>query len=198
MNYLRTQLSRPSGWIGRALGPFWNRRNQALNEAALARLALGPNECILEVGFGGGFLLDQLRRCLPDSLLAGADWSAEMAAAAARRLGPSVRLARASVQALPYPHGCFTRIVSVNSIFYWPDAPGALAELGRVTAPGGRLVLVFTARASLQQRGFARQGMGLYDGDEVGCWLRDAGYDAITVEQSADRHRAFWIIVAKK
>ena len=53
------------------------------------------------------------------------------------KLGRAGRLSLCCGQAkaLPYPAGHFTKAVTVNSIFYWDNAPLVIAELGRV--PGG-------------------------------------------------------------
>lgn len=199
MNFQARQLSRPWGLLGRwVLGPLWNRRNAALNEAALAQLDLTPGLRVLEVGFGGGYLLDRIRQAGADCLY-GVDHSPEMAQFCARRFarraGPPVNIVLASVEGLPFPRMSFNRIVSVNSIFYWADAAQGIAELSRVLAPGGRMVLVFTHRDSLRKRSFVRQGVGLYRPDEIDAWLRAAGIRDVRVEQSNDRHRAFWVMV---
>ena len=56
-----------------------------------------------------------------------------------RRLG----LAQANAAALPFRAGAFDRVVSVEMMehVYRPDRPRVLAEIARVTRPGGRLSL---------------------------------------------------------
>lgn len=55
------QLGHPSGLVGRLiLGPLWNRRNAALNDVAFDHLALRPHDRVLEVGFGGGYLIGRI------------------------------------------------------------------------------------------------------------------------------------------
>jgi len=49
--------------------------------------------------------------------------------------------AQASVTNLPYPDGHFSRILVVDAFHHFSDQPGALRELARVLAPGGRLVI---------------------------------------------------------
>jgi ubiquinone/menaquinone biosynthesis C-methylase UbiE len=97
---------------------------------------------------------------------------------------------------LPYPDGHFSKAVSVNSIFYWPDIPRALAELARVLSVHGRLVLCFTGKDSLQQKDFARHGLTLYDGDDVRHLLAETNFRDINVTRHADRHRSFWCVTA--
>ena len=59
--FVAQQLGRPSGLIGQLiLGPVWNKRNAALNDVAFDHLALNPHDRVLEVGFGGGYLLSRI------------------------------------------------------------------------------------------------------------------------------------------
>ena len=194
------QLGRPAGLFGRFfLAPLWNRRNVALNEAALARLALSPPDRVLEVGFGGGYLLGRMIPQVVAGLAVGLDSSPTMVAGCSRRFRPlGLSLCCGRAEALPYPAGHFTKAVTVNSIFYWDNAPLAIAELGRVLATGGTLVVCFTARESLTGKRFSRYGLTLYDGTDVERMMRRAGLDRIDLTMAADKHRQFWLLVGQK
>jgi SAM-dependent methyltransferase len=45
------------------------------------------------------------------------------------------------VEHLPFPDGQFSRILVVDAFHHFGDQPGAIHELARVLAPGGRLVI---------------------------------------------------------
>lgn len=55
--FLAGQLAQPSGPLGWLLAPLWNRRHRDLKGAAFESLCLVPGKSVLEVGFGGGYLL---------------------------------------------------------------------------------------------------------------------------------------------
>lgn len=191
------RLSRPSGLVGRfVLGPFWNHRNVALNDFAYAQLAVEPGDRVLEVGFGGGYLLDRIAGAMTRGSVVGIDASPSMIAYARGRLGSHVRsgrleLACASAESIPFCEGSFDKACSVNSIFYWQDPSRVCRELARILAPGGRLVLVFTEKASLESKGFARAGLRLYESEEVRKLLAHAGFRELSVSWASDRHRQF-------
>jgi ubiquinone/menaquinone biosynthesis C-methylase UbiE len=48
---------------------------------------------------------------------------------------------QARVERLPFPDGCFSRILVVDAFHHFGDQPGALRELVRVLQPGGRLLI---------------------------------------------------------
>ncbi len=198
------QLSHPSGILGRFVLPrVWNKRNSALNEVALNSLALRPGDRVLEVGFGGGHLLGRIASAITGGFLAGVDVSPAMVTFCEKRYRSLIRegeleLRCASAESLPYPPTYFTKACSVNSIFYWQNAPQAISELWRVLAEGGMLVLCFTCKGSLEKRGFANSKITLYAAEEVQQMMEISGFHSIRVVRASDKHREFLCAVGKK
>lgn len=198
------QLSHPSHLVGHFIaGPLWNRRNSRLNDVAFEALALTPDDRVLEVGFGGGYLLGRMATVVTDGLLAGVDLSPAMVGFCERRYRSLVEDNRlelncAGAGQLPYPPGHFTKVGSVNSIFSWPDVPRALSEFWRVLGEGGGLVLCFTCKQSLESRTFTRHGLALYEAGDVERMLALAGFQQIQTAFFADRHREFQCLRGRK
>jgi ubiquinone/menaquinone biosynthesis C-methylase UbiE len=95
----------------------------------------------LELGFGTGHL--QLALAARPAV-AGLDASPQMAARAAARLrrhGRAPRLANGLAQQMPFPTAAFDTVVATFPAEYILD-PATHAEIRRVLAPGGRLVIV--------------------------------------------------------
>ena len=133
--WMTRQLAHPSGLIGRwLLAPLWNRRNAALNDFTYDHLGLEPSSRVIEVGFGGGYLLERISRIVKDGFVAGVDASPAMVAHCRKRFPELLRsgklaLHRANAERLPFPDDSFSNACSVNSMFYWRDPPKALSEL---------------------------------------------------------------------
>jgi len=124
-----------SGLVGRRL-----YRRVAADVAAGA----GRDAALLDVGAGTGRLLVKLARHRDDLALSGVDLSPDMVSVAegnARRVGFADRIALlvGDVAALPCADRSFDLIVSTLSMHHWSDLPAAVAELGRVLRPGGRV-----------------------------------------------------------
>jgi SAM-dependent methyltransferase len=93
---------------------------------------------VLEVGVGtGAVAVGLVERGHP---VIGVDLSRPMVAQARRRLGP--RLAVADGYRLPLPDAAVPNVVLVWVLQLVPDVAGLLAEARRVTAPGGRVVVI--------------------------------------------------------
>lgn len=200
MSLIQTVADGPLGRL--VLAPLWNRRNAALNDVALESLALEAGDRILEVGYGGGYLLSRMLETVTEGRVAGADASPAMAAACRRRFVREIdaglaEIRQAPAEALPFGDGAFGKIVSVNSLFYWDDLERGFGEMARVLAPGGLLVLCFTRRESLEGRSGLR-GARLFDLGEVEEALGRAGFTEMAAAELADRHRRFWRLTARR
>jgi arsenite methyltransferase len=154
-----------------------------MNALALASLRLERDDWVLEVGFGGGALLRSLLLGTSGEVF-GADVSDTLIARARLRFARDVRrgrlhLYRASAESLPLPPATVTKAVSVNSLYFWPDAAAAMAELARVVKPGGRLVLAFEPARELRQWPGHRFGFRLFEVAEVKALMDSAGFGAI-------------------
>jgi ubiquinone/menaquinone biosynthesis C-methylase UbiE len=193
--YLAGQLSRPTGAIGKfILGPLWNKRNARLNDVTLACLELEAEDRVLEIGFGGGYLLERIISHVKRGFVAGIDVSPVMVENCQARWRKSIAAGQVDVQvgraeALPYPDGHFSKVSSVNSIFYWSDVQQGLVEVYRVLQPGGRAVLTFTCKRDLEKKRFAQYGVKLYNEQELESMLANAGFREIKATQEKDRHR---------
>jgi SAM-dependent methyltransferase len=106
-------------------------------------LASSPRAArLLEVGYGSGVFVPELARHADDVF--GADLHRNGAAVTATLAtrGCPARLVTASAGALPYRDGAFDTVVTVSTLEFVPDVAAAVGELVRVTAKGGRLVIV--------------------------------------------------------
>lgn len=104
--------------------------------------ALDTAHHVLDVGCGNGWAV---RWMLARGAGAGAgvDVSAAMIARAqGLRDGGRCHFRVASAASLPFAEGAFSHILSVESLYYYPDPAAALAEWARVAAPGARLGVI--------------------------------------------------------
>jgi ubiquinone/menaquinone biosynthesis C-methylase UbiE len=115
---------------------WWYR---ALHRRLLDALA-DAHGSVLDAGCGTGGLLARLGAARPDLQLVGVEWADQACRRAAAKSDAS--LVRGTVNALPFRDGCFDAAISADVLCHRAVEPrSALAELGRVLRPGGRLVI---------------------------------------------------------
>jgi len=96
---------------------------------------------ILDVGCGAGPLLAALRE--RGAVVTGVDSSPKMLELARQRLGDGADLHPADLSSpLPFPDGAFDDVIACLVLHYLEDWTAPLAELRRVLALGGRLIVV--------------------------------------------------------
>jgi SAM-dependent methyltransferase len=157
---------------------WWYRGRRQVLRAAIDRLPLTPGARLLDAGCGSGRMLDDLARYGP---VTGVDLSSE-SVAASRARGHEV--VRAAIEAMPFADGTFDLATCLDVIEHTPDDRATLAELRRVTRPGGLLVATVPAYPALWSwhdevnRHFRR-----YDGPALRAAAQAAGWDLV-----ADTH----------
>ena len=126
---------------------WWFRSRRRVVWALLRRAQLPPSPRILDAGCGTG------RNLLEFGSLGeaeGVDFSGE-AVEFCRRRGLE-RVQQAALEQLPFGDGRFDVVIATDVIEHLDDDRRALAELRRVTAPGGRLVVTVPAYTWLWSR----------------------------------------------
>ena len=113
-------------------------QDRGWRRATRAALGLRPGERVLDVGAGTGVSTEELSRS--GAYAVGADLSVGMLRAG-RRTRSTLPLLAGDALALPFPDGIFDAVTISFALRNVVDTEGALRELGRVTRPGGRLVV---------------------------------------------------------
>ncbi len=126
-------------WRATELG----RRTERLEvELVLSLAELHGGQRVLDVGTGDGtYALEAARR---GASVIGLDTSSSMLTAAetrARAAGLHIDVHAGSVTALPFADASFDRALAVTVLCFVDDPARALAEMARVTKPGGRVIV---------------------------------------------------------
>jgi SAM-dependent methyltransferase len=123
-------------------------RHNAL--AALRQALPSRPASVLEVGSSEGHLLRDLRKAYPEAAIVGS----EVAAQALRHIAaeqPGIPLLQLDILNCPLPAGSFDAVIALNVLEHIEDDVTALANMARLLAVGGILIVEVPA------------GPGLYD-----------------------------------
>ncbi len=149
-------------------------RVQARVVAAALEASPGPRS-IVDVGCGTGRLLLRLGRAYPAARLTGVDPAPGMARIAGHR--DRITALVGVAERLPLLAGSTDLVVTTMSFHHWADQRRGLAEIRRVLAPGGHLLLA-DAVATAWLRPFlalARARSRFHTGAELDAMVAGAG-----------------------
>jgi len=133
---LREEFNR---WAEDGRGDDLEEHHRPIVEPTLALMDLQPTDRVLDVGCGTGWLCRMLARLVPEGRVVGIDVSDQMVqrARAASSAFPNVEFLAGGADQIPWQDSFFTKVISVESAYYWPDPAAGIREIHRVLASGG-------------------------------------------------------------
>ena len=178
------QFGRPTGLLGRVAGWIMDTRpsNRERNRRTVELLGIGPEDAVLEIGFGPGLALADLAARAPRGRIVGIDHSPLMVAKASRRNAAAIAAGRMTLHSLPaepFPAlgGGFHKALAVNVVLFWKEPVATMRRIREQLRPGGVLALTLQPR----QRG-ATDADARRWADTLAAQLAEAGYTSVRVE----------------
>jgi SAM-dependent methyltransferase len=128
--------------------------NEDSLKMVVAAAGAGPSDTVLDVACGGGIVVCGFAPHVRHAT--GIDMTPAMLERA-RHLAAEKGLANISwregdVAHLPWPEGAFTIVVTRFAVHHFPEPQAVFAEMVRVCAPGGRIVVVDTCASADAQK----------------------------------------------
>jgi ubiquinone/menaquinone biosynthesis C-methylase UbiE len=173
--------------------------------ALLETAALQPGERVLDVGCGTGVIARLAAAAVGSSgTVTGLDLTPDMIEVA-RAVSPStIEWHVGDATSLPFADEAYDAVLCQMSLMFMPDRHTAVAEMRRVTATGGRVVVntpgaipplfalmeqALVEHISADLGGFVRAVFSMHDPDALAALLRDAGLRDVTATVSPVRLR---------
>lgn len=162
---LAAQLACPHGEQANQVADVMAEGNRSMIEHAIDHLMLQAGQHVLELGHGGAQHLDYLLAQQPDLHYSGLECSLAMHRRALQRAP------QAHTRFYHYDGGAvlpdfaqqFARILSVNTIYFWPQPVALLNALYANLAADGIVSLGYGCKAFMRALPFSAYGFTLYD-----------------------------------
>ena len=126
-------------WALDGRGAELESRYLAFVEDTIERMDIQDRDRILEVGCGEGWAARLLARLMPEGLVVGLDVSDEMIHNARFKSAhlENLMFLHGEAKEIPWQSGFFTKVLCVESFYYFENPEQALREIFRVMSPGG-------------------------------------------------------------
>lgn len=172
LRQIAAQLRSPYGDSGIEVAERMNVNNGLMNRWAIEQLAVQSNDRILEVGPGNGRFVPEIVGQHASVSYVGYDHSELMVSEAKQYNSALVESGRVQFvlpngPRMPFADGTFTKAFAVNVIYFWEDPAAELAQLHRVLAPSGKLLLVIRPKSIMENLPFVRHGFQLFEPADV-------------------------------
>ena len=176
---LREEFNR---WAVAGRGEEMEEDHLPITLPVLDLMQLSSEDNVLDVGCGAGWLERLLSERVPEGRVVGMDISDEMVRRARRNhvALENTMFVIGGVDEIPWDANFFTRAISVESAYYWPDPARGLREILRVLREGGSAwVLINYYRDNAHSHQWAAQfatPAHLLSAEEWAAIFRDAGF----------------------
>ena len=155
---------------------WWSNRFYAM----LARRYGQPGARLLEIGSGLGHLVGQLEDSFKTFGMDINHWAIKESKAVVEETA----LQTASAEEIPFVDGAFNVVLIKHIVEHLPNPEKAVAEIGRVTAPGGTLILATPNLASLLKPWKGEKWIGYQDPTHISLkppsiwldWIKNSGF----------------------
>ena len=131
-------------WAAAGRGDEMEDHHSDITEQTLALMEIQPGDRILDLGCGTGWASRRMARAAVSGEVVGLDVADEMLRRAeqASQSSRNVRYVWGSAEKIPAADNSFTKVLSVESFYYYADQGKALDELRRVMSPGAKLFIL--------------------------------------------------------
>ncbi len=133
---LRTEFNQ---WALDGRGAQLESHHLAFVQQMIERMQIQPRDRILEVGCGEGWASRLLAKLVPEGMVAGLDVADEMIHNARLQSATLENLifVWGEVETIPWQNNFFSKVIAVESFYYFENPEQALREIFRAMSPGG-------------------------------------------------------------
>jgi SAM-dependent methyltransferase len=189
-HHLREEFNR---WAEAGRGDAMEQHHLPIVEPLLALIKFESEDRVLDVGCGTGWLVRRIAPLVSAGLAAGMDVS-DVMVGRAESLSiqvPNAAFARGGVDAIPWNSGYFTKVISIESAYYWPDPAQGVREIFRVLSSGGSawiLINYYRDNPHCHQWGeLLKVPTQLLSAEEWTGLCRQAGFSSVAHRRIPDR-----------
>ena len=127
-------------WADSGRGRGLEKQHWETTRQLIELMDVGEHDNVLDLGCGVGWATRVLAQKAARGIVAGLDLSDRMIAQARTgyRNPHNVFFVVADASGIPYGPGFFNSLLSVESIYYYPELPTAFSEVHRILKPGGK------------------------------------------------------------
>jgi ubiquinone/menaquinone biosynthesis C-methylase UbiE len=209
---LAEQLRKPHGKEGVEVGKMMNPGNLAIYTDAMRALNIQDQDRLLEIGPGNGFFVKDLLSKANEVTYAGCDFSELMVEQCHEMNREFIQEGRAQFvhaecHQMPFEPEAFTKILTVNTIYFWPDPMATLNEFHRVLTPSGTLTIALRPEHKMKNIPFTKHGFAFWTEEKLYELFEASPFSLVSIEHHIEPTTGFagrsmqmenYVVIAEK
>lgn len=203
--YFSEQARNPTGLFGRLVMSFvFDKGNAHLNGLVNELMSIKADDHVLEIGFGTGQLIYKMAKQISEGHILGIDISSSMVSIAERKNRKSieagiVKLIEGNFEEISYSNSSFTKVCSVNTIYFWPKPEIIAAKIANLLKPQGKLFIAFEDINQLKHKNLDDNIFKFYSTEDVKSLLLNAGFSRdVNIETRVRKKSIYHCVVGNK
>ena len=198
--YIGSQFGNPRGFVGKVCCVLMNIINKAMYKNTVSVMNISPDENMLDIGYGNGYLLNCVYKKTKANLY-GIDISEDMRIQATKRNKKALRDGKLFLDTgdccdLKYADDFFEAVTSINTVYFCEDTVKGLSEIYRTLKAGGSFYNVVYTKEWLDKLSYTEKGFKKYGPEELAQFGRTAGFENIQVKDIV-KGKSFVVIYTK-
>ena len=199
-NFISSQFSKPNGFFGNLIAHFMKISNKPLHDTLIENIDIKKTDIILDIGFASGNVIEKLLNQNPKKIY-GIDISEDMVNLAKKNLkneikNNKVELELGDVEKLPFNNDFFTKIYTINTVYFWNNSENALNEINRTLQIDGIFYNLMVSKEGLTGS-FTETNFKKYTIEEFENITKNAGFEILNIIE-VEKDISYCIISKKK
>jgi len=202
VKYIADNFGNPAGIGGDISTKIMNLLNQKQYNTVLRNIKLEPNNCILDIGFGNGYLLKKIIRQNIPVKIYGIEISNDMLNKVKLKNIHNIEkgileLYLANINETSFENNLFDKMYTINTIYFWNELNKCFSEIKRILKPNGIFINVIYTKKYLEKILFTKYGFNKYSVEEIEKITKNNGMEIIgTIE--IKKNKSYCIISKNK
>jgi len=173
IKYIGNNFRKPNGIGGKITTKLMNLMNQKQYKAVLDNISLETNDILLDIGFGNGYLINKLFKMNNNVKIYGIDISNDMVNIVSQKYKQYIdnnclKLLLENINdETTFENDMFSKIYTVNTIYFWNDLNKCFSEIKRILKPNGIFINAIYTKEYLDKTEFSKYGFIKYSKEDM-------------------------------
>ena len=186
IKYVGNNFGNPNGFGGRISTKIINLMNQKPYKTVLENIKLEPDNIILDIGFGNGYLFKKLfEKNIPIKIY-GIEISNDMLNDVSIKYRQiiekgNLKLFLEDISKTFFEKNTFDKIYTISTIYFWKELNKSLSEIKRILKPNGIFLNVMYTKEYFDKIIFTKYGFKKYTIEEIKKVTENSGMKIIKI-----------------